>query len=206
MDYNDGNQWHYVLDPPAYAAARTVYEMRAMSGTTGTMLVDTRWAQQRAAVGPLVECFVHYQKPYAGQSPERQAGDFCALVDELRPNEAVLYDGEADLDVPDRVDFARRWLGVVEPRLGTLCQVYVPGALRGEFPRSVTGPRLVKAPHYSATPTWPHDIHQFSDRASFPGGNGPGDANRTALTAAQILARCRPASDLDWTTPLARIQ
>lgn len=201
--YNDLNQWHYVVDRDAHlAAGRRVVELRAMSGTTGTMLVDKVWRQQRALFQPVMDLVVHYQKPYAGQSPERQATDFCALLGGLEPNERVLYDGERDLDVPDRTEFARRWLGVLEDRLDTLAQVYVPGTIRGEFPRSFTGDRIVKAPHYSGTPDWPHDVHQFTDRGPIPGGNTTGDVNRTRLTVVELLARGSRAPDLDWDEPI----
>jgi len=61
-------------------------------------------------------------------------------------------------------------------------------------------PRVVKAPKYSggdfvgAAPTWPYDIHQYSDKAFFPGGNGPGDANITDFTAQTMLDKSRRAA------------
>ncbi len=198
-EFNDGNQWHYVTDPAAYERARLMYEYRVASGSTGQMLVDTQWVQQRAAMQPLLDGMLYYQKPYNKESPEAQANLFCDLLGHLAPNEMVMLDIEGDINVPDPADFMRRWCAVVEPRLNTLAWIYVPQSLSGALTRAVTGNRIVKAPKYSGTdqrgpaPSWPYDVHQYTDKGAFPGGNGPGDANFTDLTVAQMLDRCRLA-------------
>jgi len=198
-EFNDGNQWHYVTDPAAYERARLMYEYRVASGSTGQMLVDTQWVQQRAAMQPLLDGMLYYQKPYNKESPEAQANLFCDLLGHLAPNEMVMLDIEGDINVPDPADFMRRWCAVVEPRLNTLAWIYVPQSLSGALTRAVTGNRIVKAPKYSGTdqrgpaPSWPYDVHQYTDKGAFPGGNGPGDANFTDLTVSQMLDRCRLA-------------
>jgi len=198
-EFNDGNQWHYVTDPAAYERARLMYEYRVASGSTGQMLMDTQWVQQRAAMQPLLDGMLYYQKPYNRESPEAQANLFCDLLGHLAPNEMVMLDIEGDINVPDPADFMRRWCAVVEPRLNTLAWVYVPQSLSGALTRAVTGNRIVKAPKYSGTdqrgpaPSWPYDVHQYTDKGAFPGGNGPGDANFTDLTVPQMLDRCRLA-------------
>jgi len=200
MEWSDGNQWHYITDPAAYAQARLLYEYRVCSGSTGQMLVDTRWVQQRAAMQPLLDGMLYYQKPYNKETPEAQATLFCDLLGHLAPNEMVMLDIEGDINVPDPADFVRRWCAVVEPRLNTLAWIYVPQSLSGVLTMAVTGNRIVKAPKYSGTdqrgpaPSWPHDVHQYSDKGAFPGGNGPGDANFTDLTVPQMLDRCRQVS------------
>lgn len=199
-EFNDGNQWHFITDPNAYAQNRLLYEMRVCSGSTGSMLIDTSWVQQRAAIQPLLDGMLYYQKPYNKESPEAQANLFCDLLGRLAPNEMVMLDIEGDINVPDPADFVRRWCAVVEPRLNTLAWIYVPQSLSGALTRAVTGNRIVKAPKYSGTdqrgpaPTWDHDVHQYSDKGWFPGGNGPGDANFTDLTVPQMLDRCRRTS------------
>jgi len=200
MEWSDGNQWHYITDPAAYAQARLLYEYRVCSGSTGQMLVDTRWVQQRAAMQPLLDGMLYYQKPYNKESPEVQANLFCDLLGHLAPNEMVMLDIEGDINVPDPADFMRRWCAVVELRLNTLAWIYVPQSLSGALTRAVTGNRIVKAPKYSGTdqrgpaPSWPYDVHQYTDKGAFPGGNGPGDANFTDLTVPQMLDRCRTVS------------
>ncbi len=199
MEWSDGNQWHFITDPAAYERARLMYEYRVASGSTGQMLVDTRWVQQRAAMQPLLDGMLYYQKPYNKESPEAQANLLCDLLGHLAPNEMVMLDIEGDINVPDPADFMRRWCAVVEPRLNTLAWVYVPQSLSGVLTRAVTGNRIVKAPKYSGTdqrgpaPSWPYDVHQYTDKGAFPGGNGPGDANFTDLTVSQMLDRCRLA-------------
>ncbi len=197
MEFSDGNQWHYVTDPAAYEQNRLMYEYRAASGSTGQMLIDTKFAQQRAAMQPLLDGMLYYQKPYNKETPEAQANMFCDLLGRLAPNEMVMLDIEGDINVPDPADFMHRWLGVVESRLNTLAWIYVPQSLSGVLTRAVTGNRIVKAPKYSGAdqrgpaPSWPHDVHQYSDKGWFPGGNGPGDVNFTDLTVPQMLDRCR---------------
>jgi len=199
MDWNDGNQYHYITDSAAYERACLMYEYRVLSGSTGQMLTDTRFAQQRAAMQPLLDGMLYYQKPYNKETPEAQATLFCDLLGHLAPNEMVMLDIEGDINVPDSADFVRRWCAVVEPRLNTLAWIYVPQSLSGALTRAVTGNRIVKAPKYSGTdqrgpaPSWPHDVHQYTDKGVFPGGNGPGDANFTDLTVPQMLDRCRRA-------------
>jgi len=199
-EFSDGNQWHYITDPAAYERARLMYEYRVASGSTGQMLVDTQWVQQRAAMQPLLDGMLYYQKPYNKESPEAQANLFCDILGHLAPNEMVMLDIEGDINVPDPADFVRRWCAVVEPRLNTLAWIYIPQSLSGALTRAVTGNRIIKAPKYSGTdqrgpaPSWPYDVHQYSDRGWFPGGNGPGDANFTDLTVPQMLDRCRRTS------------
>jgi len=198
-EFSDGNQWHFITDPAAYERARLMYEYRVASGSTGQMLVDTQWVQQRAAMQPLLDGMLYYQKPYNKESPEAQANLLCDLLGHLAPNEMVMLDIEGDINVPDPADFMRRWCAVVEPRLNTLAWVYVPQSLSGVLTRAVTGNRIVKAPKYSGTdqrgpaPSWPYDVHQYTDKGAFPGGNGPGDANFTDLSVPQMLDRCRLA-------------
>lgn len=200
MEFNDGNQWHFVTDVDRYVRERSMYEMRTCSAKNGRMYVDPQFRGQRERVQPRVRGYLHYQFPYQNAgSPERQATFFCDAIGELRDNEMVMLDTEAESGLRDPADFMRRWCAVVEPRLRTLAWIYVPSALAGSLTRAVTGSRIVKAPRYSGgerigpTPSWPHDVHQYTKCGRFPGSeHGPGDVNVTALTVEQMLARCRP--------------
>ncbi len=199
MEWSDGNQYHYITDSAAYERACLMYEYRVLSGSTGQMLTDTRFAQQRAAMQPLLDGMLYYAKPDSQSTPEQQAALFCDLLGRLAPNEMVMLDTEPSCNLADYADFMRRWCAVVEPRLNTQAWIYVPQALSGALTRAVTGNRIVKAPKYSGTdqrgpaPSWPYDVHQYTDKGVFPGGNGPGDANFTDLSVPQMLDRCRLA-------------
>lgn len=201
-EFNDGNQYHFITDPDAYASQRTMYEMRVWSGSTGSMLEDTKWREQRRLMQPRLDGILWYQKPFNGMSPEEQANLLCDSLVKLEPNEMVMLDTEKNANQPtsnlgDYADFMRRWCAVVEPRLNTWAWIYVPLNLSQQLNRGVTGNRIVKAPHYSATPNWPHDVHQYTDNGYFPGANGNGDCNRTALTVREMLDRCRRAAPED---------
>jgi GH25 family lysozyme M1 (1,4-beta-N-acetylmuramidase) len=143
-------------------------------------------------------CIYQYVWPHF--TPEAQA-DF--LVDTvlscgLQQHEMVCLDIETEAKIPDPLGFAMRWLNEVEERLDTRAWVYVPGPLSKHFHRSITDDRIIMAPKYSGTPmmgarpTWPHDIHQYTDRGFFPGCTQSGDLSHTEMTIGQLLARCNP--------------
>jgi len=150
---------------------------------------------------PRVRGYLHYQFPYENAgTPERQADFFCNAIGELRPNEMVMLDTEGASGLRDPADFTLRWYSVVEPRLRTLSWSYVPRDLRNSLTRAVTGRRIVKVPYYSGhsgvgtAPSWPYDVHQYTDRGPFPGSpHGPGDCNVTGWTTEGLLAHCRGA-------------
>lgn len=206
MDFNDGSQYREVTNFAAYMAERDIYCCRAASASGGVPYVDTAFARHRAGfAGIKALCF--YQFPYTGAgSPETQANFFInnALGGALRAHEMVMIDPEAGggFDSTNVQDWVRRWLAVVEPALNTRAWIYVPSALSAGLPRSFTDPRIVMAPRYSGTatrglaPSWPYDIHQYTDIGYFPGlGNNTGttgDADYTALTTDQILTTCNP--------------
>jgi Glycosyl hydrolases family 25 len=202
VEFNDGNEWHYVTDPGAYLRERDMYEMRACSASGGRPFVDPEFYQQRDAMAG-VRCFMAYQFPYQNAgSPEYQADFFCDTLGKLRPNEIIMLDTEARGGLSDPAGFLYRWCARAESRLNTLAVIYVPSALAGALTRVVTGPRLVKAPRYSggpnrgAPPWWPYDIWQYTDRGWFPGSpHGPGDVNYTDLATEQVLAHCRGDQD-----------
>lgn len=199
--FNDGNRWHYVVDPDEYVRHRDVYEMRTCSADPDSgyeMYVDPQFANQRAELQPRLKAYLHYQFPYqrAG-SPEAQAEFFIdALGGSLRDNEMVMLDTESASGLIDPVGFTRQWCSVVENELKTRAWIYVPSALAGQLTRDVTGTRIVKAPRYSggrdrgSAPWWPFDVHQFTDRGYFPGCHDVGDVNYTTLSPAQMLLRC----------------
>ena len=202
VEFNDGNYYHFITDPEAYAANRLMYEYRVYSGSKGFMEYDYLFEQQRALMQPRLDAMLYYQKPINTMPAEDQAHMFCDKIKVLRPNEMIMLDTEKNFNDPksdlgDYEDFANRWWGVAENRLDTLSWVYVPKNISGQLSRRVTGQRIVKAPKYSrmssrgVAPDWDHDVHQYTDIGWFPGGNGPGDTNWTDMTVSQMLDRCR---------------
>lgn len=201
MLLNDGSQYRIVTDPAAHMAAREVFAFRAASARGGTDLyVDTAFRQHRIELAAM-PALVMYQFVYATlQTPEAQARFFLdALGGPLSVNEMVMVDPEVGggFTTKNAADWVQRWLATVEPVLQALAWVYVPGALATAL-APVVGDRIVMAPRYSGTPertftpTWPHEVHQFTDRGDFPGCTQPGDLSYTALTAEDMLRRCNP--------------
>lgn len=200
MEFNDGNQWHYITNVDTYVREREMYEMRACSARDGRrMYVDPQFASQRDLVQPRVRAYLHYQFSYQNAgSPEQQADFLCDTLGSLRPNEMVMLDVESTSGLVDPANFVRCWCARVELRLGTLAWVYVPRELADRVTRDVTGSRVVKAPRYSGydgrgkPPSWSYDVWQYTDKGYFPGSaHGPGDCNYTELTVNDILTRCR---------------
>jgi GH25 family lysozyme M1 (1,4-beta-N-acetylmuramidase) len=207
VEFNDGSQYREVSNFAAYMAERDIYCCRAASasGSPRTPYVDTAFARHRAGFAN-IKALCFYQFPYTDAgSPEAQAQFFLdTLGGALRKHEMVMLDPESGggFTAGNVQDFVRRWLAVVEPTLNTKAWIYVPSALSAGLPRSFTGDRLVMAPRYSGDashglePSWPWDIHQYTDQGYFPGllaSTGVnGDTNHTDLTTDQILARCNP--------------
>ena len=204
MEFNDGNQWNYVVDPNAYMRSREMYEYRACSAKdvngVFSMYQDTRFDEQRARMSAC-QGLLFYQFPYQDFTPEAQADYFCNIIGTLRSNEMVMLDTEEGSGLTNPADFANRWLTRVEARLNTLAWVYVPRTLSAALSRKVTGNRIVKAPRYSGDatiglkPNWSYDVHQYSDKGLFPGSDdGIGDVNVTTWSVSQLLARCQGAA------------
>jgi hypothetical protein len=207
VEFNDGSMYRVVSDPPALLRERQVYMHRAASARSGVPYVDPTFADHRARLSGL-PLLVWYQYVYQNAgTPEAQADFLCKAIGTLRPNETVMIDIETGGGITDPQDFARRWLAVVEPRLLCLAWVYVPGALAAALPRTFTGDRVVMAPRYSGTasrgaaPTWPHDVHQYTDQGHFPGCTQSGDTSYTALSLETLKARSQtvPVSQNGYT-------
>lgn len=193
MEFNDGSVYRQVTDPSKQLAQRTVYAHRAASARSGVPYVDSSFAAHRQALAGM-QALVFYQYVWANAgTPEAQAQFLVdALGGRLAANEMVMLDIETGGGIADPAGFARRWLGVVETQLRTRAWLYVPGGLAEALAPVVAG-RVVMAPRYGGpVPTWPHDVHQYTDAGPFPGCSQPGDTSRTALTAQQMLARCYP--------------
>lgn len=192
MEFNDGNQWHFVTNPTQYKASRTMYEFRATSGTNR----DTQFSGQRGMFKGFPSLMYHF--PYeSSNSPEWQADHLADTVGALTDNDMFMLDSEGASGLKNPADFSRRFFARLEARTDKLCWQYVPSALAGSLTRAVTGNRIVKAPRYSgnasrgAAPTWPYDVHQYTDRGGFPGSpHGPGDCNFTTWTTKQLVDRC----------------
>lgn len=196
MEFNDASQYCRLTDPKAYKAKRDLFEFRACSARNGRLYVDYAFEYHRNLMPDIASLM--YQFPYGQWSPEEQAEFFCRTIGTLRPHEMVMLDIEEESGIANPADFTRRWCKTVESRLSTKAWIYVPAPLAKSLPRSVTGDRIVKAPKYSGgmkrgpAPTWPHDVHQYSDRGYFPGcPEGMGDVNYTPLSTQDLLIRCR---------------
>ncbi len=202
MEFNDGNSWHPLVEPEAQlAAGRDLFAWRGASARGSQMYVDKTHVSHRK-MGALFTGVVIYQFVWADLSPEYQAQFFLDSVLDggLAPHEMICVDPEVGggFTKGNVASFTRRWLNHIEPRLDTRAWVYVPGPLSTALDRSVTGDRIVWAPRYSggvqrgSAPGWPHDVHQYTDKGSFPGAATVGDANYTELTTKTMLARCNP--------------
>jgi GH25 family lysozyme M1 (1,4-beta-N-acetylmuramidase) len=193
--FNDGSQYRVLTNPDAQlAAGRTLFAYRVASVRNGAPYVDTEFRTHRARTAHKFRATLLYQYVHAALTPESQADFFLnAVGNGLQSPEMVCLDAESaagftSTNVPI---FAQRWLSRVESALNTRAWLYVPGALAaGLVP--LAADRVIWAPHYSAVPTWRHDVHQYTDSGPFPGCAQSGDTSRTSLTAEQLLARCNP--------------
>lgn len=198
MDFNDGSMYRVVADPARQLAERQLYMHRLGSVRLGVPYVDPTFADHRRRLARMPG-LVWYQYVHAAPGPEAQADVLCYTLGRLAQNEMVMLDLEpgsatnpSGLTTANVQDFAARWLAVVEMRLSCLAWLYVPGSFAAAVPRSFTGARVVMAPHYSGTPSWPHDVHQYTESGYFPGCTQTGDVSRTSLTVAEMLRRCNP--------------
>ncbi len=202
MEFNDGNQWHQLLNPNAQlAAGREMYAWRGSSARDGNMYVDTAHVRHRA-MGMEFKGALIYQFVWANLSPEDQGQFFVdrVLGGGLQPHEMVCVDVEigGGFGPGNAAYFTTRWLAYVEPRLDTRAWVYVPKRLSSALSVPVTADRIIWAPRYSGQvsrgvqPDWRHDVHQYTEVGFFPGAAAPGDANHTDLTVDAMLARCNP--------------
>lgn len=200
MEFNDGSMYRVVTDPARQLAERQVYMHRAASARGGAPYVDPTFEDHRRRLARM-PALVYFQFAYSDLSPVTQ-GRFllAALGGGLCHNEMVMLDLEpgGGFAVTNAVAFFRAWVDVVEPALHTRAWVYVPLALAAALTPAVTGPRIRVAPRYSGTaargtaPSWPYDVHQYTDRGYFPGCPQTGDTNFTSLTPTEMLARCNP--------------
>jgi GH25 family lysozyme M1 (1,4-beta-N-acetylmuramidase) len=202
MIMNDGSMYRVVTDPAAQLRERTVYMFRAASARNGVPYVDTAFARHRDSLAAM-PALCMYQFPWQNAGTPEQQAQFLidTLGGGLRWNEMVMLDPEATSALTDPRGFVQRWLAHIEPRLACRAWVYVPSSLAAALPRTVTGDRIVMAPRYSGTPnrgappTWPWDVHQYTDQGPFPGCTQSGDTSFTDLTAQQMLERCNPGAE-----------
>jgi hypothetical protein len=192
MEFNDGSSYRVVTDPARHLRERPMFIGRAASARNAGLYVDTSLAHHRTTLASM-PLLVWYQYVWSQWGPETQAQFLIDTLGYLKPNETVMLDIETAAGIADPADFSRRWLAHIEPRLKCRAWIYVPGALYPALAPLIGG-RVVVMPHYSGVPTWPHDVHQYTDRGYFPGcpDQAGGDVNRTALTVPQLLARSRP--------------
>lgn len=195
MEFNDGSMYRVVTDPARQLAERELYCHRAASARANVPYVDPTFVDHRQKLAKMPG-LLFYQFAYlTAGTPETQAAFFVSALDfGLHRNEMVMLDVESGggFTATNVQAFARRWLDVVEAALRCRAWLYVPGALSAGLPRSFTGDRLVMAPHYSGTPTWPYDAHQYTSTGYFPGCAMTGDVSETTLTVARMLRRCNP--------------
>jgi hypothetical protein len=157
----------------------------------------------RVVTDPAMPALCMYQFPWQNAGTPEQQAQFLidTLGGGLRWNEMVMLDPEERSALVNPREFTQRWLAHIEPRLHCRSWVYVPGVLAAALPRTVTGDRIVMAPHPSATaqrgapPDWPWDVHQYSFTGPFPGCTQSGDISYTELTAQQMLERCNPGAE-----------
>jgi hypothetical protein len=222
MIFNDGNQWHFIVDINAYMRERNFYEMRACSARNNgrDMYVDEKFKQQQKLCRDNGLAALWYQFPYQNAgTPEQQADFFLNAVGNLLPNERVMLDTEGGSGLASPTEFALRWFAVVEKEFNTIGWIYVPQSLSSALSPAKIGNRITKAPRYASgdpydkwgpTPTWAHDIHQYSQNAYFPGANGPGDSNFSKWSLEVLLARSTPQSNVDdddySSSPLIMVQ
>lgn len=210
MEFNDGSQYRVVTDPSRNRRERPMYEFRACSATNGrNKYRDTAFDRHRRDFrGHPV---LMYQFPYQNAgSPEAQADFFLSIVSPLGDLDMMMIDTEIMSGLVDPREWTRRWLRHVEAKTGKLCWIYVPSHLLKPLDRSLTGPRIVKAPRYSgsarigAKPWWSHDVHQYTDRGYFPGCPQSGDVNVTSWTVQDLLRRCNGGGAPAVDTPKKR--
>lgn len=199
MDFNDGSQFRVLANVDAQIqGGRSLYAYRLGSMRDRVMYVDNAYAHHRALVADRMATVLYQYVWPRWATPEQQADFLLAAVDGLRTREMVCLDLEpgsrdspSGLTAGNVAEFAHRWLARVEPALNTRAWLYIPSVFA--LPMSpVVEDRVVWSPHYSATPTWPHDAHQYTDHGFFPGCSQTGDVSRTNLTADQLLSRCNP--------------
>lgn len=179
----DVSEFQGKIDWPTYGRNHSAVIVRAHTGYRR----DAYWNTNRDGARANVQIRGWYQYMAKGISPETQAAGFCNTVEALRAGEFAIVDVEEG-DGP-QVDRARRWMDVVDLRLGTRSWLYTGEA----FARSHLGSlvpfatRNVWLANYrSRPPDLACTLWQHTDKEQHLGVRNPCDCSIYQGTADEL--------------------
>ena len=172
----DISEFQEEFDAGAYLhAGNTCLIVRAHNGHRP----DNKWPTRRDYVRRFkFDAVGFYQYLVANRLAVDQARDFVACVGPLRPNEFVICDSEEGSG--SQVSRVQEWFAVVDASYGKPSTLYASESWfqnqLGGAGRWTTRPRWVAA-YRNKEPQIPHELWQYTDKATFAGLRGGVDGD-----------------------------
>ena len=189
----DCSEFQENIDAPAYiAGGHHSLIVRAHNGWRP----DHKWPGRRDYLrGQPFTSLGWYQYLEDGIDAAKQARDFIAAVGTLRANEYAILDHEEGAG--NQINRANAWFAIVDAWAGFPATLYAGLSFcrdhLGGWERWAGRPRWLAA-YQAAEPRDAHELWQNTDRARFPGLNGPVDGNIFHGSDLELLKTMRPGA------------